>query len=163
MARLLPRGVSENKRNSARHSLRTAACSDVTERTADSLLTGHDISVFWFSSKVEGENKRRKRHINRRQQPIRCRVVSQTKKHRAKFLTLPRSRQSSALVFCFVLFFYQMLKAQIEAFSTLMVCPQSRRQFQFVFRLSSTASLSSPSNHNPSSLLQALACKMSNV
>lgn len=55
MARLLPRGVSENRASRAKLSLRTAACSDATEWTADSLPTGHDISVFWFSSKSEGK------------------------------------------------------------------------------------------------------------
>lgn len=60
MASLLPRGVSENKDSSARHSLRTAACSAATKRTADSPLTGHDISVFWFSSEMERKNSGQK-------------------------------------------------------------------------------------------------------
>lgn len=57
MASLLPRGVSENKDSSARHSPRTPACSAATQRTADSLLAGHDISVFWFSSDMEKEKQ----------------------------------------------------------------------------------------------------------
>ncbi|TNN27152.1 hypothetical protein EYF80_062704 [Liparis tanakae] len=50
VARRLPRGDREKRRSSARPSRRTAACSDVIERTMERLLSGNVINVFWFSS-----------------------------------------------------------------------------------------------------------------
>lgn len=53
IAKRLPCGVSEYKRSNVRHSFTTAGCSDVTNWTRDSLLTGHVINIFWFSSETK--------------------------------------------------------------------------------------------------------------
>lgn len=161
MASPLPRGVSENKDSSARHSLRTAACSAATKRTADSLLSGHDISVFWFSSEIErtssGETSHRCRQSpymscskNKKQTALAlksikvsgCRFVS--KKHRQKLSdTSPQPSVILHSLHC------QMLKAQSEVLRPRWFVLKVRGSFSLFFLLSSTASLSSSPNHNP--------------